>query len=412
MKHGLIISFAIAAISCSMARSPMAGSETHFLRECSADCAAPYTCLCGVCSLACEDSQVCGQQTPAATCLAPAAQSCDDAPHMCDLTCRVATDCSALGSGARCSAGRCRTGGSLVDGGAPRDGSVADASMRDAAQVDGAAPDASGGVVDAGLPVDSSVPVTSTLCDGSSDIRLSIATSGGFVASTYTFTSPRGAAFSTVDGKCHYYASTDYMVGISEGDLTATEATQLLSDIGWSNRLVFRGESPANCADGGTTVVTTPDSAFACTCGDCGSAASAGKTAAISSAAKVAMTYAPRGKRLGGPVSAIAYVETFSNGSQPQAWPLSRSMLSVDGLVQASNAATLGSGARFDAVADASALRTVRAAARTPTNSYAGFALVDDGGIYSLYVRDELPADVSQSYDAFVANGQKWLTIP
>jgi hypothetical protein len=410
MKRNLLWCFLLAAVGCTIARDPSAGSETHFLRECSSACAAPFACLCGVCTLACEGSQLCRQQSPAAACLAPSELSCEQAPRICDLECKADADCRSLTAGARCSAGRCRAGDGAADAGAApplvRDASVPDAARSDAAQRDAAAieagmPDANMSARDAALPKDE-------LCDGSSAIRLSVATGGGFPSPTYEFTNPYGSGFFFVDGKCHYYASADYMLGISEGDLSPAEASQLLSDIGWAQRQSFRGLSPSQCADGATTQVTLPDSAFACTCGDCGSTSPAGKTAAIRGAALVPMTYAMRGKALSGAVSAIAYAQTFSNGLQPLAWPLSRSIVSIAGLVQANDSAVRELGVRFDQPADASALRSLRTAARSGTAS-AGFVMVADSGMYSLYVRDELPDAVAQSYAAFVSQGQTWL---
>jgi hypothetical protein len=81
-----------------------------------------------------------------------------------------------------------------------------------------------------------------------------------------------------------------------------------------------------------------------------------------------------------------------------------------DRLVQSDSNGVPGPGVRFDQPADAGALRNLRMAARSGAASYAGFVMVADSGMYSLYVRDELPDAVSQSYAAFLSQGQMWLT--
>ena len=99
----------LVVVDCSIAREPAAGSQTHFLRTCSSECKAPYSCLCGVCSLVCDDDTSCAEHASNAGCLDPsAANSCDDAPRMCDVECRKDSECGALGSGFSCDQGRCR----------------------------------------------------------------------------------------------------------------------------------------------------------------------------------------------------------------------------------------------------------------------------------------------------------------
>jgi len=107
--------------ACSATRSPDAGSQTHFLDSCSAHCAAPYSCICGVCTLECSDDARCAAQAEAATCLDAAAgggASCTQTGSTCDVECERDAECSALGAEFGCAAGRCRVGAEPLQSGA------------------------------------------------------------------------------------------------------------------------------------------------------------------------------------------------------------------------------------------------------------------------------------------------------
>ncbi len=103
---------AFAACKSSAPPGPSAGSQTHFLDLCDSTCAAPYTCLCGMCTLACTADLQCHDAAPSARCLAPAvASSHSCTPEaVCDLGCGADADCRTLGSGYTCSGKRCRAG--------------------------------------------------------------------------------------------------------------------------------------------------------------------------------------------------------------------------------------------------------------------------------------------------------------
>jgi hypothetical protein len=95
--------------ACSKTRGPEAGSQTHFLSDCDGSCAAPYSCLCGVCTLACSGAAQCADASEAAACLVPssATGSCS-AAKLCDVECERHADCAAVGPQFSCEAGRCR----------------------------------------------------------------------------------------------------------------------------------------------------------------------------------------------------------------------------------------------------------------------------------------------------------------
>ena len=68
---GVLVVGAIAACN-SAHRGDNGTSETHFLRSCTESCADGYSCLCGVCTLACDDDAVCmAEGSRSAICGAP-----------------------------------------------------------------------------------------------------------------------------------------------------------------------------------------------------------------------------------------------------------------------------------------------------------------------------------------------------
>jgi len=105
----------LAGTSCGRERSDPTGGETHFLTRCTPDsgsCGAGLSCLCGVCTLACDARATC-QAFPDAACLASTASAtCADseAAGHCDVACIGDDDCAVLSSAHRCESGVCRRG--------------------------------------------------------------------------------------------------------------------------------------------------------------------------------------------------------------------------------------------------------------------------------------------------------------
>jgi len=96
---------------------PSVGGETHFMRDCDDEgrCADGLSCVCGVCSAACDDDATCSELAGSATCMAvdDGAQACDDQGasvpvRACAAGCERDGDCAALGGGLVCAQGQCR----------------------------------------------------------------------------------------------------------------------------------------------------------------------------------------------------------------------------------------------------------------------------------------------------------------
>jgi hypothetical protein len=94
-------------------------SETHFLSQCTDTCSGGLTCICGVCTKPCTETDSCAEFSPSASC----EDSCGEAStRICDMTCIGDGECASLGSGFVCNAGHCRQDAEVASGGAGNTG--------------------------------------------------------------------------------------------------------------------------------------------------------------------------------------------------------------------------------------------------------------------------------------------------
>jgi hypothetical protein len=249
--------------------------------------------------------------------------------------------------------------------------------------------------------LDASAPLTaaetSELCDGSAEIRLTIQSFGGIFAPYYQHANPYGYQFLLVDGQCHYYASVGMMSGVVSGRLNHAEADDLLDQIGWSQRFAWQGYSLGTLPDSTTLCVAAEDAAFACNSDfQCG--AQVEKSAALRRAQQQLEALAQRGIPLTGALLTAAF-ESFDRSTRLTfPWPLSRSILSIDGLLS-------DDGAEFDLPKEVAALRMLRSKVQeSDKNSL--IETEDQGVFYYLFIADLLPESVRQRYLDFTARAR------
>lgn len=92
---------------------PRTGSETNFLSSCDATCGEGLTCLCGVCTQPCSETDECAALGSGTECTAeiepPPDRVCPEAETaFCDRPCRVDADCATLRKATRCQNRYCR----------------------------------------------------------------------------------------------------------------------------------------------------------------------------------------------------------------------------------------------------------------------------------------------------------------
>ncbi len=113
-RFAVLFTIALLATQCGTARESPTGGETHFLKRCALDsrtCGSELVCLCGVCSLPCNDGASC-EALPGASCALPGeTASCALASTgHCDVGCSDDAECVALSDAHRCVGGVCRAG--------------------------------------------------------------------------------------------------------------------------------------------------------------------------------------------------------------------------------------------------------------------------------------------------------------
>jgi hypothetical protein len=101
------------ATGCQDVLAKDVGGETHFLKTCSDDegtdaCGAGLECLCGVCTVRCDESAPCSAHAGAACVEADTACQTNGPSRVCDVSCVEDGDCAGLSSAHSCIEGHCR----------------------------------------------------------------------------------------------------------------------------------------------------------------------------------------------------------------------------------------------------------------------------------------------------------------
>jgi hypothetical protein len=113
---GLAATSGLGSPACNAESSPRFGSETHFLSRCRSDdaCTEGLVCLCGACTLLCDEGDDCSGGPEGLTCqprsTRPLSQSCGDTDveATCDVRCGEDEDCAGLSGEYQCDRGLCR----------------------------------------------------------------------------------------------------------------------------------------------------------------------------------------------------------------------------------------------------------------------------------------------------------------
>jgi hypothetical protein len=123
----------------------------------------------------------------------------------------------------------------------------------------------------------------------------------------------------------------------------------------------------------------------------------------MSSLGNLTERWVKRGKPLDQGVSALAYVAGDVRNRRIETWPLTRGIKSIPKLLSTGEA-RMETGAAFEAGAEAKSLRSLRRRVFMPTMGFDVVRVRDtDGTAYSLYIRDDMPSDVTARVNAFLA---------
>lgn len=394
-----------ALVSCSKTNDPPGGSQTHFLKSCEQSCAAPYSCLCGVCTLPCTEDATCTTHFGAAECVAPVTDGADcegAAAQVCDAACAQTSDCAALGEQFACVGGRCRTASIIPEAGRSggESGQAGAGSSGTGTGTAGSAAGTQAGQSGAGTAGTGASTMQAALCNGSSDDAwLWIGSAGGGpLEATFPITNPHGHSYLLIDRKCRYYVFREIMVGTKTGTLTPNEAETIASDVGYHDLPAWDGHMDAPCPDAGEQFIARAGARVYCSCG-CDEQGPAGLGDAMRAASEWSATLAERGADMDGPIAAIASIQMMPPIQQPPIpWPLSRQIPIIPGFVQDANAPEMPV---IFAADEAEQLRALRAEAHERPQSF-NRAFVEDGsGTYDVFMHDVLPDAVLQSMSTF-----------
>jgi hypothetical protein len=133
-KYMLALGIGLAcAVGCYGTSNRDGSGETHFLRSCSrgAKCADGLECVCGVCTVRCDENDTCKEQNDLSSCMP---SDCSE-ERTCDVECVEDEACVELGSKFRCDKGRCRIVATApIDAGSGDTGRSIDSSTGDERQ--------------------------------------------------------------------------------------------------------------------------------------------------------------------------------------------------------------------------------------------------------------------------------------
>jgi hypothetical protein len=315
------------------------------------------------------------------------------------LRCNVIDECTAP------EAARCSRDGYCLDSEDQRIPARLGADDGSSARSDGgstptrdAGSDASGETPGGGGPGGGGMPTRDyALCDGSSDVRLAVISEGGQLEPSYVFTNPYGHSFLVVMGSCHYYASSGWMPGIVEGDLSTSQAQQIkqrLSLVQLSQTMYHDLES---CPDAGPIWVRAASGYADCVCG-CDDTAPALVASSMAEAGMLRDELIAAGSALSGDVELFA-LDSGDTGAQPNdlswpfVWPISevsvtQQELFADGSIPKRR--TLHN-------AEAGSARMLRSMVRARDPFSQRVRVLQGGKGYLLYPRDMVPAAAHQA---------------
>lgn len=101
----------VLVLACQANNPIETGGETHFLKTCSgeADDCGGLSCMCGVCTVLCDDNTACSNFADA-VCVSPGEHgTCSSVERRCDVECHNDDDCASVSPFHVCDDGTCRT---------------------------------------------------------------------------------------------------------------------------------------------------------------------------------------------------------------------------------------------------------------------------------------------------------------
>ena len=256
------------------------------------------------------------------------------------------------------------------------------------------------------------------LCNGTDQIRLGLLSSpGSFSVASYAFKYPFGGGLAVVDGRCRYFVDGPRLGGIRSGVLDEPTARALADEVGfhrlaeWQKQIESKSQS-GGCFDGGSSIIRGPSASVSCMCSSCGADAPDGLQQAMEARQRWWTRLYDQGSPLSGPLRVATERENFVTSGTvdwmilawPMSWPASQALATTVPITMSSGALTFSAdaGLLIEDAADAATLRALRDRARV-IPAVSDINVMDGDAGFRVYVRDELPDDVSEAIRAFSA---------
>jgi hypothetical protein len=267
-------------------------------------------------------------------------------------------------------------------------------------------PDAAVSAVDAGaIPSADAASASPALCAGDEAIQFAFMEIGnGNALWEEWYPSERGC-YVAVDGRCHYFAFNDNLIGVRQGDLSPAQVVQLRADL-QIERLNMFVSQPHTCYDSVLTMVASNTSVFGCACATCDGDEPG--TSLLETVEDRLARFSTAGAPLSGPLRVVALLYRQGGSCyRPHvvAWPLARPMIEITDLVQ-NYQHPMRTGALFEDPAEIALLRDLRAQAairKFTQDPSANDIWVEDAGVqYRLFLQDQLPAEAAALIDPYL----------
>lgn len=394
--------FALFVAGCGSRIEPT-DTSTSWLATCasSSECSGSFSCICGVCTLECDEDSQCASASESAVCRPPNGE-CSATASLCLRAPEESKDGST-------------TPPPDLDAGTPSNGGSIDASFTDTITLPApsgmssfSSPNSSTDVEPPNTEDTSATnPSTATgdgsaplppaeICDGSDDIRFVYFTGIGFTDERASFYNEYGHRLLAIDGKCHFWAKEDGGL-LLEGDLDAPELVTL-QQAHYGKFGTYPKEN-SQCVDAGANILWDPYGSTVCWC-ECDSEEELDRTAAFSFAPTLLRQVLATGTPTTGDLRMVLLNrDSTEEGEGSVPWPLTFEQSSIakepSEIEWFSEKGTL-----FPSGADAQLLRGARTESGGATSVHFDYSPVVEAGagvplyLYTGYMRDEPPSKV------------------
>lgn len=241
------------------------------------------------------------------------------------------------------------------------------------------------------------------LCDGSDDVRFITTTSGGgFVEPFWSYSKYHGYAFVAIDGHCRFWTNGSGIGPTSTGEVADQDARRFAQDSHFGRFASVSDFMDSQCRDAPTVTLIDPTARLDSFCtGTDDNAPQAWQDAFTARTTLVERLQT--GSPSWGPaeVFPIRVAEVGDNPVIPWTVDVDLDAAAIDSFEERDE----NWGVLVSEPTSVEQLSAVRQAAIDLGSTTVAFVRDDDGGIFSIYVRDKLPAEIEVAVNDAIGHG-------